>query len=90
MARVTGPDFIALQVRDLEASARFYEQRLAQAGTTKPAGRRGIATEPIAFAVQEPLGISEPLRSWAGASPCGSRETTRRRSTTRSRRPAYR
>ena len=28
MATVTGPDFVALQVRDLEASARFYEERL--------------------------------------------------------------
>lgn len=28
MARVTGPDFVALQVRDLEDSGRFYEERL--------------------------------------------------------------
>lgn len=28
MARVTGPDFIALQVRDLEVSRRFYEELL--------------------------------------------------------------
>jgi hypothetical protein len=28
MARVTGPDFVALQVRDLESSGRFYEERL--------------------------------------------------------------
>ncbi len=26
MARVLGPDLVALQVRDLEASARFYEE----------------------------------------------------------------
>ena len=25
---VAGPDFIALQVRDLQASARFYTERL--------------------------------------------------------------
>jgi catechol 2,3-dioxygenase-like lactoylglutathione lyase family enzyme len=25
---VTGPDFVALQVRDLEAAARFYTERL--------------------------------------------------------------
>ena len=28
---VTGPDFIALQVRDLDASARFYTERLVAA-----------------------------------------------------------
>ncbi len=28
MAKLIGPDFIALQVRDLEASKRFYIERL--------------------------------------------------------------
>ncbi len=56
MARVTGPDFIALQVRDLEASARFYEQRLGLKRVPQsPPGAVVFATEPIAFAVREPL-----------------------------------
>ena len=52
---VTGPDFIALQVRDLETSARFYTERL---GLTRapvaPPGAVVFATEPIPFAVREP------------------------------------
>lgn len=56
MATVTGPDFVALQVTDLEASAAFYEQRL---GLTRapvaPPGAVVFATSPVAFAVREPL-----------------------------------
>ena len=51
---VTGPDFISLQVRDLERSARFYEQYLglvrSQAG---PPHAVVFETAPIAFAVRE-------------------------------------
>ena len=56
MAAVTGPDFIALQVRDLAASAAFYEQRLGlrRAPVSPPHGVV-FATTPIAFAVREPL-----------------------------------
>jgi predicted enzyme related to lactoylglutathione lyase len=51
---VTGPDFISLQVRDLERSARFYEQHLGL--VRSPAGPPHavvFATTPIAFAVRE-------------------------------------
>ncbi len=52
---VTGPDFVALQVRDLEASTRFYTERLGL--TPAPAGPPGavvFTTEPIPFAIREP------------------------------------
>ncbi|MFI2753910.1 VOC family protein [Cellulomonas sp. P22] len=53
---VTGPDFIALQVRDLPRSADFYETRLGLRRTpASPPGAVVFATEPIAFAVREPL-----------------------------------
>lgn len=53
---VIGPSFIALQVRDLERAASFYEQRLGF--RRDPAGRPDavvFATSPVAFAVREPL-----------------------------------
>ena len=52
----TGPDFISLQVRDLERSAAFYEQYLGL--TRNPAGPPHavvFATTPVAFAVRDPL-----------------------------------
>ncbi|UVI36155.1 VOC family protein [Brevibacterium spongiae] len=53
---VHGPDFIALQVRDVEAAARFYESQL---GLTRapaaPPGAVVFTTSPIPFAVREPL-----------------------------------
>lgn len=51
---VTGPDFISLQVRDLERSAAFYERYLglkrADAG---PPHAVVFDTKPIAFAVRD-------------------------------------
>ena len=47
----TGPDFLALQVRDLEAAAQFFEQHLGM--TRAPAGPPGAIvfdTAPIPFA----------------------------------------
>ncbi|MFQ1003394.1 VOC family protein [Modestobacter sp. SSW1-42] len=56
MAAVTGPDFIALQVRDLAASAAFYEQRLGlRRAPVSPPRAVVFATTPTAFAVREPL-----------------------------------
>ena len=51
---VIGPDFISLQVRDLEASAAFYEKHLGL--VRSPAGPRHavvFATKPSAFAVRD-------------------------------------
>lgn len=53
---VTGPDFIALQVRDLERSATFYEGRLGlHRAAGAPPGAVVFTTAPIPFAVREPL-----------------------------------
>ncbi|MFH8342588.1 VOC family protein [Streptomyces sp. AM6-12] len=53
---VDGPDFIALQVKDVPAAAAFFEERLglrrAEGG---PAHAVVFATSPIPFAVREPL-----------------------------------
>ena len=50
----TGPDFISLQVRDLDASQAFYERYLGL--VRSPAGAPHAVvfdTEPIAFALRE-------------------------------------
>lgn len=52
---VTGPTFIALQVRDLAAAAAFYEERLGlERAPASPPSAVVFATTP-AFAVREPL-----------------------------------
>ncbi len=54
MSTVTGPDFVALQVRDLERAAAFYEQRLGlRRAPGSPSGAVVFATEPIPFAVRD-------------------------------------
>ena len=51
-----GPDFISLQVRDLERSAAFYEQHLGLARAEfSPPHAVVFASKPIPFAVREPL-----------------------------------
>jgi predicted enzyme related to lactoylglutathione lyase len=52
---VIGPDFIALQVRNLEQAASFYESRLGlHRADISPAGAVVFTTTPIPFAVREP------------------------------------
>src|SRR3954471_6086405 len=53
---VTGPDFISIQVRDIEGSAAFYERYLGL--VRNPAGPPHAVvfdTKPVAFAVRDPL-----------------------------------
>ncbi len=51
---VTGPDFIALQVRDLERAAAFYEGRLGlRRAPFSPPHAVVFATTPIPFAVRD-------------------------------------
>ena len=53
---VTGPDFVSLQVRDLERAARFYQDGLGLSRAPQaPPGAVVFATTPIPFAVREPL-----------------------------------
>jgi predicted enzyme related to lactoylglutathione lyase len=53
---VTGPDFISLQVRDLERSAAFYEQYLGLVrNPAAPPHAVVFATKPVAFAVRDAL-----------------------------------
>ncbi len=53
---VIGPSFLALQVRDLEAAATFYETELGLTRTPQsPPGAVVFTTSPIPFAVREPL-----------------------------------
>src|SRR6202020_112777 len=53
---VTGPDFIALQVRDLDRAATFYERHLGlRRIPASPPGAVVFDTKPVPFAVREPL-----------------------------------
>ncbi len=53
---VTGPDFLALQVRDLDRAADFYETHLGlRRLPVTPPGAVVFDTKPISFAVREPL-----------------------------------
>ena len=59
---VTGPDFVALQVRDLGASTRFYTERLGL--TPAPAGPPGA----VVFTTEPPS--ASPPSTWTP--PAGS------------------
>ena len=53
---VQGPDFIALQWRDIEAGKRFYQELLGlKLAPVSPPGAFVFDTKPTAFAVREPL-----------------------------------
>jgi predicted enzyme related to lactoylglutathione lyase len=53
---VSGLDFLALQVRDLERAAAFYEDHLGLRRTpVSPPGAVVFDTAPVPFAVREPL-----------------------------------
>jgi predicted enzyme related to lactoylglutathione lyase len=53
---VTGPTFIALQVRDLELAAGFYEHQLGlRRAAVAPPGAVVFDTKPASFAVREAL-----------------------------------
>ncbi|MHB1865278.1 MAG: VOC family protein [Candidatus Saccharimonadales bacterium] len=55
MSKVSGPDFLAIQVRDLEKSSSFYEKQLGlKRREDSPPGVIAYDTTPIPFAIREP------------------------------------
>jgi len=66
MTTPIGPDFIALQVRDLAASGKFYAEVFGfNAAAQSPPGAVVLKTAPI------PLALREPLRPLPEAGPLG-------------------
>jgi catechol 2,3-dioxygenase-like lactoylglutathione lyase family enzyme len=56
MAKLLGPDFIALQVHDLDASRRFYTELLGLVPAVRsPPDAVVFDTRPIPFAIRKPL-----------------------------------
>ncbi len=56
MAKMIGPDFIALQVRDIEVSRVFYTERLGlEPVPQSPPGAVVFQTQPIPFAIRKPM-----------------------------------
>ncbi|CAN5349520.1 VOC family protein [soil metagenome] len=56
MTTPIGPDFIALQVRDLTASAQFYKDVFGfEAEPQSPPGAVVFKTRPIALALRNPI-----------------------------------
>ena len=56
MTQVIGPSFIALQVRDLEASRKFYLEKIGlTASPHMPPGAVIFETMPIPFAIRTPM-----------------------------------
>jgi catechol 2,3-dioxygenase-like lactoylglutathione lyase family enzyme len=67
VSTVAGPDFIALQVRNIERAAEFYERELGLTRAPGPPHAVVFATQPIAFAVRDPEPIStvdSPASAW--------------------------
>lgn len=55
MAKVTGIDFVAVQVRDLEKSKAFYTDILGlEVLPNSPPGAYVLETTPVPFAIREP------------------------------------
>ena len=81
-----GPDFISLQVRDLDIAASFYEERLGlRRAPGSPPGAVLFASQPIPLAVRELLPATDLDAGQPGlGSRSGSRSMSRRWCTTSS------
>lgn len=76
MSKLIGPDFIALQVADLEASREFYTERLGLkvAGHSPQTPLSSIRHQsPLPYAARSSILTHRPM--WGGACHCGSRLT---------------
>jgi predicted enzyme related to lactoylglutathione lyase len=63
---ITGPDFISLQVTDLDRAAAFYEEHLGLRRVPGPPHAVVFDTSPIAFAVRDALPGADLTRPGAG------------------------
>jgi len=55
MAKILGPDFVGIQVRNLEASRTFYTEQLGlELAPQSPPNGVVFATSPIPFGILEP------------------------------------
>jgi catechol 2,3-dioxygenase-like lactoylglutathione lyase family enzyme len=67
MAQLLGPDFVALQVRDLQASRQFYKELLGLALAPQSAPNAVVfATKPIPFALRAAADLDLEPRPGAG------------------------
>lgn len=56
MAKATGPDFVALQMRNLDISRKFYEESVGlDVDPLKRLNAVVFRTDPMPFAIREPL-----------------------------------
>ena len=56
MSKIIGPDFVSLQVRDLEVSKNFYTTHLGLVlAQMSPPGAVLFDTSPIPFAIRKPM-----------------------------------
>lgn len=56
MAKILGPDFIAFQVRDLEASRKFYTEYVGLSlAVHSPPDAVVFDAKPVPFAIRKPL-----------------------------------
>ena len=81
MAKLIGPDFLALQVRDLDVSRKFYPELLNLVPAAhSPPDAIVFDTKPIAFAIRKPLLDLTATSHLGWGYRCGCHATTSKRS----------
>ena len=88
--KLIGPSFIALQVRDLEASKTFYVEQIGlTASPHNPPGAVIFNTKPVPFAIRTPMVDLDATSRLDGACLFGSPQRMPTRSTRNWWRKAY-